>query len=377
MSDAQPVIGSWEALLANAQRLQSRDDAAALPALQQLLDRLNRLSPAQLSAGQGHLAKLRLSAGEELLTFHLRRQRFDDAYDLTAQLAAWSGPQLAALWNHRAIRILVMAGKAGQAVALLRSRADAAPDDSDAWGELALLQIELGQLNDAALALKQVERAISRGSAADTLAADRAYLAYVATQLALARRDWEQAVAWHQNACAFDASYARASHRLYTRLIRAGESRRALPFLEQKGEPFARVGLWKGIAAMQQGERAAAERTWVKVTKTKAATGDAGDELAWILCHYYLGDKQGVGLARALMMLKNDQTVRWWHYFCVGLGWALRGSLVQAHANFGLAVTLRRINAESVKMPAEGREFCADLLAHEVLSEVESYFDAG
>jgi hypothetical protein len=86
------------------------------------------------------------------------------------------------------------------------------------------------------------------------------------------------------------------------------------------------------------------------------------DFLELVMAHYYLGDKEGRGLAIVLDDLRREQEVAFGQLFLAGLGWALRSDRTAAHSNFRLAVMRSKSTASGRLLPRFWWAFCADLL---------------
>ena len=98
------------------------------------------------------------------------------------------------------------------------------------------------------------------------------------------------------------------------------------------------------------------------------------DFLEFVMAHYYLGDKEGRGLASVLDDLRQQQDVAFGQLFLAGLGWALRNDRTAAHSNFRLAVMRSKSTASGRLLPHFWWAFCADLLPASEHDDYARYF---
>ena len=98
------------------------------------------------------------------------------------------------------------------------------------------------------------------------------------------------------------------------------------------------------------------------------------DLLELTLAHYYLGDREGVGLGRVLNATR-DEGGFWGWFFLAGLGWAMRGDMKAARADFQLAVWRRRSRFEGRRLAANWWQFCTDLLDEATQAQLKEFFD--
>ena len=131
---------------------------------------------------------------------------------------------------------------------------------------------------------------------------------------------------------------------------------------------------WGGLAFYRRGEQEQAEQRWRQALRAPLPDEGTVDFLEFVMAHYYLGDKEGRGLASVLDDLRQQQDVAFGQLFLAGLGWALRNDRTAAHSNFRLAVMRSKSTASGRLLPHFWWAFCADLLPASEHDDYARYF---
>ena len=276
-------------------------------------------------------------------------------------------PELLPEWEQMAAAIRLQAGQTEEALTLMRSQAE--QGEIDEWGDLLFASLTYQRVDRAEQAVAGAEAWVNRTYQLqpedEALQQDRAFVAYLKARLALAQGNLPLSLAWFEHAMVMDNFYRNNPQYLYTLLVDAGAYAEALTLIRRDEKHPVQAGFWHGVLLWRTGQRAEAERQWRKVLQIeKDATGDAQQDLDLLeltLTHYYLGDKDGSGLGRVLNATR-EQGAFWGWFFLAGLGWAQRGDIVAARADFHLAMLRRRSRLEGRKLARNWWRFCADLL---------------
>lgn len=358
-----PIKGSWEDLLLQAQQLAARQDDAAIPQLQRIVDRLARLPLAQLTAADNRLHKILTGAAVDLQYYLTYRDRYAEALATNAQVRPFLAAQALPEWDRHSALVQIQAGAVDEGMA--RLQALAADGDLDQWSDLVFAAIEARRLDVAHAAIQGGEGWLNhryQGQFTDAESKrDQAFLAYLRARVALADTQVSESVAWYQHASMLDSFFAENPQFLYTHLMDAGAYTEALPLIRRDRHNQFRAGFWLGLWHYRDGELTTAARHWQDVTELELPADGAIEYLELVLSYYYLGDRDGIGLGSVLNALRETPQF-WGLFYLAGLGWAMRGDLPTARSNLQLAVMRRKSRAEGSRLAHAYWQFCADLL---------------
>jgi tetratricopeptide (TPR) repeat protein len=380
--DKEPLIikGSWEDLLQQAQQLMSQQNDEAIPRFEKIVQRLRKLPEAQRKANNERLQTILFQAIYQLQGYCCMRERYDEAIALLSDFASLVEESAVNAVRYQQIQVLLLAERTEEAVSRLRAIATAPEADISDWGALLIQSIRLGKLAEAAQTIDEATAWVAAQEADDALDDEErpeyhSYLADMRADLALAQGQWEEAEVFFQQAMAQNPLYQQNVHLHYTRLLRYDQPERALPYLQRDQQHPIRAGFWQGVALYRLGRREEAERQWQKVTKIDVQNNAEQSFSELVLAHYYLGDKERVGLSAVLQMLQESRRYDWQALFLVGLGWAIRGRADNAEANFQVAINQRRMAAQGKLLPRLAWGHCLDLLDAEMQERFAKYFE--
>jgi hypothetical protein len=161
---------------------------------------------------------------------------------------------------------------------------------------------------------------------------------------------------------------------LYRHLVNAEAFAEASKLLRRDVDAPVRYEFWNGLLEYRRGRLEQAVGHWLKVTHREPAADVESRLFEFALCHYYLGDKHGTGLASVLEVL-NVSEVTWGALYLAGLGWAMRGDMTAALKNMRLAARMFRRDGQGRLLPNESWWFCHDLVEPERLEMLQEFFE--
>lgn len=379
--DREPIIikGSWEDLLQQAQQLMAQQNDEAIPLFEKIVQRLRKLPEAQRKANNERLQNILFQAIYQLQAYFTMRERYDEALAVLTDFESLVEESAVNAVRYQQIQVLLVAERLEEAVSRLHAIATAPEADISDWGALLIQYIRMGKLAEAAQTIEEATVWVAAQEQDDDLDDEEkpeyhSYLADMRSDLAMAQGQWEEAEAFFQQAMAQNPLYKQNIHLHYTRLLRYDQPERALPYLQRDQQHPIRAGFWHGVALYRLGRKDEAERQWQKTTKIDVQNNPEQSFSEMVLTHYYLGDKERVGLSAVLQMLQESRRYDWQALFLVGLGWAIRGRLDNAEANFQVAINQRRMAAQGKLLPRMAWSHCVDLLDAEGQERVAKYF---
>ena len=380
--EKEPIIikGSWEDLLQQAQQLAGNQNDDAIPLYQKIVTRLSKLPIAQRLANNERLQQIFLHAALQLQSYLTLRERYDEALAVLDEAHTAADEEGQDAIAYQKVLVLLMAERLEEAFAHLRTAATALTADISDWGALTLQYLRHNRLAEAASTLEEAtawaEAQISGGEVDDETAGEyRGYIADLRADLSIQQGNWDEAAAYYTVALEQDPLYKQNSHLFYMRLLQHGQPERALPYIQRDQQHPIRAGFWHGVAYHRLGQPEEAEEQWLKVLKIDPKQSQEPSFSELILTHYYLGDKERIGLSNVLRVIQESRRYDWQTLFLAGLGWAIQGRLDNAEANFQIAVNQRRMAGQGKLLPKQVWDYCVDLLDAEVQASVTKYFD--
>ncbi len=380
--DKEPIIikGSWEDLLQQAQQLVAQQNDEAIPLFEKITQRLRKLPAAQRMANNERLQNILLQATFQLQAYLTMRERYDDALAVLTDAESLVEETAVNALRYQQIQILLMAERTEEAVSRLHAIATAPDADISDWGALATQYIRLQRLDEAERTIAEATAWVEAQEESDELDDEsteeyHSYLADLRSDLAMAQGKWEEAEALYTQALVQNPLYKQNLHLHYMRLLQHGQPERALPYLQRDQQHPIRAGFWQGVALYRLGRTAEAEQQWQKVIKIDVRNNQEQSFSEMVLTHYYLGDKERIGLSVVLQMLQESRQYNWQALFLAGLGWAIQGRLDNAEANFQVAINQRRMAAQGKLLPRMVWGYCLDLLDVEQQGRLAKYFD--
>ncbi len=371
-----PIKGSWEELLLRAQQMIAQQNDDAIPLLNRIIDRLAALPPAQRRAGQQRLEQILHLATTNLVFYLTYRDRYEEAMAAIARIEPTVAEERRVHWQRHHAAVRLQSGAVDEGLADLRTLA--AAGDIDDWGDFFLTALRFDRLDAAAEALAQAEHSLNRmvqsGLDDEEAKAQRAQIAYLRARYALATDNVAECLAWTEHAMASDRFYANNPAFFYTHLVENGHYAEALDLIRRDQANPIRAGFWSGLAMQRMGSADDAERQWRQLLRAPLPEDEPVDIFEYILTHYYLGDREGRGLALALNTIREQDDAAYGLFFLAGLGWALRGDMTAAHANLRLALMRSKATAIGQHLPRQWWPFCTDLVQPPPLNALATYF---
>lgn len=371
------IKGSWEEKLIRGQRLIAAQNDEAIPLLQQLVDRLAQLPETQRHAANRRLDRILFQALTDLIFYQTYRDLYDAALANTTLAERLAPPDQARIWQQHHASILLQAGDLEAAFAQLERIARAG--EVAQWHDLIMNALRHDRLDTAAHALLEAERIVNRIDTAqddgNTALLARGQLAYLKAQVALTQGKVDESLAWAEFAMATSELFGKNPGFFYVQLVDKGHYDAALRLIRRDQHNPIRASFWGGLAAYRRGEYAQAEAHWRQVLRATLPEEGPVDFLELVMAHYYLGDKEGRGLAIVLDGLRREQEVALGQLFLAGLGWAMRSDRTAAHSNFRLATMRSKSTASGRLLPRFWWAFCIDLLPATAHDEYAHYFD--
>lgn len=380
--EKEPLIikGSWEDLLQQAQQLAANQNDDAIPLYQKIVTRLSKLPVAQRMANNERLQQIFLHAALQLQSYLTLRERYDEALTVIDEAHALADEEGQDAIAYQKVLVLLMAERLDEAFSHLRAAATALTADIADWGALAMQYLRHGRLTEATGAIEEAatwaEAQISGGETDDGNGGEyRGYIADLRADLAIQQGNWDEAEAFYAQAIEADKLYKQNIHLFYMRLLQHGQAERALPYIQRDQQYPIRAGFWHGVAHYRLGQQAEAEREWHKVLQIDPKQSQEPSFSELILTHYYLGDKERIGLSNVLRVIQESRRYDWQTLFLAGLGWAIQGRQDNAEANFQIAVNQRRMAGQGKLLPKQVWDYCVDMLDATAQASVAKYFD--
>ncbi|RIK36361.1 MAG: hypothetical protein DCC57_22545 [Chloroflexi bacterium] len=376
----QPVKGSWEDLLLQAQQLARNYNDQAIPLYRKVVDGLVALPPARRNAANRRLYNLMMAAALDLQGYYNIRDRYDDALAVLAQLRPVIDEDEREMLDGLTVEVLLQAGRSDEAFARLRALAETPEAELGDWGQLVMGYIRAGQPAQAIPVLEKMAQVIDGTPAspertAEDERSDLSYLAGLRGITLLEMGDIEGGIAAFEDVIKLGGAYADNLHLLYGRLIHQGRYVEAQRYIDLDRARPVRAAFWRGVSQQHMGHTAKARQTFDSVISTDITKSDQASIIEYILAHYYLSDPEADGLEIVLSVLREEPSAPWVIFYLAGIGWALRGDLRAAKSNLQLAVAQRKSIAEGRKLPWQYWFFARDIVPADRHDEIRSYFD--
>lgn len=374
------IKGSWEDLLQQAQQLAGNQNDDAIPLYEKIVQRLSNLSSAQRMANNERLQQIFLQAAFQLQSYYTLRERYAEALATLDQAKALADEEGQDAIAYQQVLVLLMAERLDEAFAHLHTQATAVDADIADWGSLVMQYLRHDRLEEATRAMEEatvwVDAQEQGGELNDASVGEyRGYLADLRADLALRHQAWDEAEALYATAIAQNALYKQNIHLFYMRLLQHGQPARALPYIGRDQQNPIRAGFWQGVAYHRLGQQEEAESHWQKVVKLDPKQSKEPSFSELILTHYYLGDKERIGLGNVLRVIQESRRYDWQTLFLAGLGWAIQGRMDNAEANFQVAINQRRMTGQGKVLPKQVWDYCVDLLDEATKPSIAKYFD--
>lgn len=374
------IKGSWEDLLQQAQQLVSNQNDDAIPLYEKIVQRLGKLPTAQRMANNERLQQIFLQAAFQFQAYLTLRERYDEALAVLEQAKALADEEAQDPIAYQQTLVLLMAERTDEAFAHLRAAATAPEADIADWGSLVMQYLRRNRVDEAAHAIEEaaawVDSQLQEAELDDESVKEyRGYIADLRADLAVKQGAWDEAEAHYAKAIEENALYKQNIHLFYMRLLQAGQPERAIPYVQRDQTHPIRAGFWHGIALHRLGRTEEAQQQWQKVIKIDVAKSKEPSFSEMMLTHYYLGDKERVGLGTVLRIIQESRRYDWQTLFLAGLGWAIQDRFDNAEANFQVAINQRRMSGQGKRLPKQVWDYCVDLLNEEGQSRIAKYFD--
>lgn len=374
------IKGSWEDLLQQAQQLAGNQNDDAIPLYQKIVTRLGKLPTAQRMANNERLQQIFLHAALQLQSYLTLRERYDEALAVLAEAHSLADEEGQDAIAYQKVLVLLMAERLEEAFAQLRTAATAITADISDWGALVMQYLRHSRLAEATSTIEEAaawaDGQISGGEADEETAKEyRGYIADLRADLAIQQGNWDEAEAYYKAALDADPLYRQNIHLFYMRLLQHGQPERALPYVRRDQQHPIRSGFWHGVAYYRLQQPEEAEQQWQKVLQVDPKQSQEPSFSELILTHYYLGDKERIGLGNVLRVIQESRRYDWQTLFLAGLGWAIQGRLDNAEANFQIAVNQRRMAGQGKLLPKQVWDYVVDLLDATAQATVTKYFD--
>lgn len=372
-----PVKGSWEDLLYRGQQLAATHNQEGTAILRGLIDRLAKMSDASLSAGNHRLRTILIEAINSLTPYLLYNQRYDEAIVCLKVAEQFDQQQTPISWRTYQAMALIQSGAIDDGFALLREVVR--NGEPEQWLGYVLEAIQRQRIDIAEEGVKEAEHTLNRLSAAtnDTEGVRqlRAALAYAKAQLAAVKNNPDEASAWMEYSLAQHETFLENLAAFYLRLVEREQFDEALKWVQRDQLHPIRSKSWRAYILYHLGRREEAERLWRQVVKMDIVEQENIDLLEYVLAHYFLGDREGLGLGITLNLMESSDRISSLLLFLAGLGWAMRGNEASAHANFHQAQMQMQALAVGHKLISFWWRLCADLIDKDDLSQYTKYFD--
>ncbi len=381
-NEPAPILikGSWEAILAEAQQLASKQDDGAIPLFAKIVQRIGKMKVTQRLANSERLQKIFTVAAINAQSYLTLREHYDEALATLATLHENGDAHDRAFADFQRILILFMAERTDEAFRELEERVHTDDADIADWGQLVMSNLRYRRIDEAAQVIEDAtvwtdEQAEIELISKEELREWRGYLATLRADVAMRRGEWDATMQYFDEALAADPMYRQNLHLFYTTLMQAGQPERALTYIEQDIAHPIRSHFWHGVALqrLEKGEEAVAQ--WQQVLEVDLQTSEEPSFSEYVLTHFYLGDKERIGLGNILRILQEDKRYEWQTLFLAGLGWAVQGNMDNAKTNLQFAINQRRTAAQGKVLPYQTWTYLCDLLDEETQQALRKYFE--
>lgn len=376
-----PVKGSWEDLIQQAIQLDENRNEDAFPIYQKLISRLQKMPQAKLQDRGERLQRILETACYRSANLNSSLERFEEAlkdFDTLESIVPEEDKRHAALAK---VRTLGMMERYVDAIALVRDLP--IHDDEPLSNAIQEFGIYLDALRfeEAENSLAEIKAQLDSDTyrtvrSADALALDIAQFHSMSSILALELREWDRGISEYQKAKhESNELMEEGDYLLYSNLVHRGQPELALPIIEK--EPLLpRRHFWQGLAYFDMGQSDKATELWELVANTKVNQEEAEAYIDLVLTHYYLGDKERVGLQLVLAMLDEIERPSWQLLYFAALGWAIRGNKTNVRVNLEHAVDRFRREGSGRYLPWTLWPPARDLLSDELQAILLPYFNA-
>lgn len=376
-----PIKGSWEALLTKANQLDENRSEEALEIYAKLMRRLQKMSDRQLQDHGQRLQRIFETACVRSANLNASLERFEDSLDNLETLhGILSDSEHQTSVRQAQIRTLQMMDRFDDALAMLAKQP--IPDDaplSNRFQEFGIL-LDALQLDRADALIDELQVRMTDSVYQDTrsqseLDADLAQLHSMKSIAALERENWAGGIEEYQTAQTYSEAFeGEGAYLLYSNLVHRGQSELALPIIEE--EPLEiRRGFWRGLAHYSLGQTEEATQHWEAVISSEVNDDEAQAFIDLVLAHYYLGDKQRVGLELILRMLKEMESPSWHLLYFAAVGWGLRDNETNMLVNLDHAIDIYRRHAYGRYLPWTLWPTIQHLFSTEMQDKARAYFN--
>lgn len=369
----RPIKGSWEALLQEASELSDHKDDNAIAIYRKLIDRLVSFSPDRRGASGGHLQDILEEAVFSLQSYLASKGQFEKVVAvLTPELAAAAREESLIEWQDRTARAYRWMGQVDEAVALWRDVGSMDPEDFSHWWQIFTAYLWAGRSGEAQQVLAEAEAFMHES---DSIGPDEGKEFVAALHLEWARyfRHWMEVVRYGNQVLQLATPGMRSAANIYRPLIWNHQFELAALILEQE-ESRPLVDFWRGVIHLYQGQRSAAEQQWHRLIERDVAEQEISGAIYWILAHFYLGDRERLGLELCIRLLDAAETTLPSLTALTSLGWALHGQWSPVHSNLGFALSAARSDFTDNLLPVTLRYSFQDLLEPKDFARVRHYF---
>lgn len=377
-----PTKGSWEALLVKANQLDENRNEEALEIYAKLIRRLQKMPERQLQDHGQRLQRIYETACVRSANLNASLERFEDSLDNLKTLHdILEEPDDQASVCQAQIRTLQMMNRDDDALAILADQP--VPEDAPLSNRFQEFGIYLDalRLDDADKLTDELQSimhdsAYQGARAPSDLDSDLAQLHSMKSISALERENWKAGIEEYQKAQAYSEAFeGEGAYLLYSNLVHRGQSELALPIIEE--EPLeVRRKFWSGLAHFSMGKTEEATQYWEEVTRTEISEDEAQAYIDLVLTHFYLGDKQRIGLELILRMLNEMESPSWHLLYFAAVGWGLRDNETNMLVNLDHAIDIYRRHAYGRYLPWTLWPTIQDLFSPEMQDKAKAYFSA-
>lgn len=381
----QPVKGSWEDLLAQAEEYSRNFNDAAIPLYERVVNGLAKLSPAARASANQRLHKLFMRAALDLQGFYNMRSRPDDALATLALIRSIAteetDQEMADLFS---AQIKLNAGRFEEGVAFFATKVEEPDARLSDWQPLIWSHVHFGRAAEALPLLPKLAEAAQAklndpapaddededGIFANPIAFSRALHALVYLETGR----YDEAFAAYDELLAMGKEFTANAFTVYSRLIQQGRYEDAPRYLDQDRTRPIRAAFWRGLLYHLTDEPKRARHQFEIASNQEGLQQDQRSIVEFILAHYFLGDPEARGLELILGVLREQKNLDWIMLYLAGIGWAVRGDYSTAHSNLRLAATQLQWRAEGLGIPRLYWFITQALLPTERHAELQQYF---
>lgn len=375
-----PIKGSWEALIEQAFQLDENRNEEALPIYQKLITRLQKMPEAKLKDRDERLQRILETSCYRSANLKNSLERFDDAlkdFDILQSVVPEESKRHVV---HAKVRTLQMMGRYDDAIALVRDLPVQNDEPLSNPVQEFGTYLDALRFDEAQSILNTIKEQLDSESyrtlrSADNLTLDIAQFHSMSAILALELQEWEKGIDEYQKAKEKSKDLMdEGDYLLYSNLVHRGQSEFALPIIEK--EPLLpRRLFWQGLAYFYMGQTEEATALWEKVADSKVSQEEAQAYVDLVLTHFYLGDKERIGLQLILSMLDELERPSWQLLYFAAIGWAIRDNKTNMRVNLEHAIDQCRREGIGRYLPWTLWPPVRDLLSDEMQSAARSYFD--